>query len=295
MIKIKKIWNRSPKEIDELIKFTEGKEFQRNIEKMRDKHRSLKNRLFTHVNIETTSQCNNNCSFCPVSTINNQRPLVKMRHKIFVKIINDLVDLNFSGKIYPFINNEPLLDGFILDKVRYIRQKLPKATIHIETNGILLTLKLAYALFEFVDTIKINDYADNDKDYKNFTLRTRDFLKKIDKDKIKRDVDLIVCHRLKNQLLSDRSGKVEGRIISQTNVNKFCNFPFYQLNINPKGKIFVCCRDTYWEEIIGDIKENSLEEIWNNNKYNEIRDAFLNDKRICSVCRKCSSNGSMTI
>jgi len=155
-----------------------------------------------------------------------------MEDSLFEKIINNLVDLDFKGRVMPYINNELLLDKKILNRIDYIKEKLgDNITITIGTNGKLLTLKKIYKLFEKgVDQIGINDYADNWIQYCFYNKNIRRILRNIDIYKINRNVGLLVCHRLKKQKLSDRSRKVKGRKMSLTKKFKFCDFPFYFTN-----------------------------------------------------------------
>lgn len=299
MIKIKKSWNRNPFSLffnNIRVKYF-PKKIAVSVARLREKWLNSENQIFKEVNIETISLCNNNCSFCPVSLVNNKRPRIYMEDEVFKKIIDNLRDLNFQGKIFPYTNNELLLDKKIFQRINYIKEKLgDNVAVSIETNGKLLTLEKIYEFFEVgVDQIYINDYGDDIIRYLFFNRNIRKIFKEIDINKITQTVNLRVSHRLKKQLLSDRGGKVKGRKINSTDKYKFCDFPFYQLNINPKGEVYICCRDSYWEEIIGDIKNDKLEEIWSNEKYKEIRRGFLNNERICSLCKNCSSNGSITI
>ena len=299
MIKIIKLWDRNPFCLflnDIRVKYF-SKKMAASVERLREKWLNSENQLFKQVNIETISLCNNDCSFCPVSTVNNKRPVVYMEDSLFKKIIDNLADIDFKGRIMPDINNEPLLDEKIFQRINYIREKLgDNVTIFIETNGKLLTLEKVYKFFEAgIDQIYIDDYGDNIIKYVFFNQNIRKIFKKIDINKITQNVNLKISHRFKKQLLSDRSGKVKGRKISPTDKYKFCDFPFYQLNINPRGEVFICSRDSYWDAITGSVKNNKLEEIWFSEKYTTIRKTLLNNRRILPLCQRCSSNGSITI
>jgi radical SAM protein with 4Fe4S-binding SPASM domain len=66
-----------------------------------------------------------------------------------------------------------------------------------------------------------------------------------------------------------------------------CPFPFYQLFLNPNGKVAPCCylsQETS-EDLpyhVGDIKDSSLEEIWNSEKMRELRRQFIEgNPKIC--------------
>ena len=302
MIKIKKEWGRAPWHL--IRRDIEIKYFPYRIKKKLEeskkkcKQRVNNHSLFTYVAIETISACNSDCSFYPVSTINNKRPVVYMDDSLFKEIIRQLKELNFTGSLRLDINNEPLLDKRLVPRIAYIRQVLgDDVRVSIETNGILLTVPKIYRFFESgLNSIFIDDYADSWYDYLLFTKRTRENLQELDAKKINKNVILTINHRLKKQVLSDRSGKVKGRkFIGITDREKFCNFPFRSMNINAKGDVIICCRDSYWQKVMGNIQNNKLEEIWFNNEYKEIREAFLKGKRILSLCQKCSSNGSFTI
>lgn len=301
MIRIQKGWGRSPWALirnDIKVRYFPDR-IKKRLGQLKEecKRKSTNRSLFTHVSIETISACNNNCSFCPVSTINNKRPVFIMDDLVFRKIVKQLKGVNFIGSLCPQINNEPLLDGKIFERIRYIKQTLrDNVRISVETNGTLLTVSKIYRVFEEgADRICINDYADRRREYLLFTRRIRRILQGLDVNRIKREVSLEINHRLKKQILSDRLGKVKGRKVGITDREKFCDFPFYQLNINSKGGIFICCRDSYWEGLLGNINTQNIKEIWYAEKYTKIRDAFLENRRILSTCQRCPSNGSATI
>ena len=61
-----------------------------------------KNMLFDHVEIETINRCNGGCEFCPVSVKNDTREYKEMSWELFEKIINQLAEINYSGKVALF-------------------------------------------------------------------------------------------------------------------------------------------------------------------------------------------------
>jgi|SRR6185312_9945540 len=56
----------------------------------------------------------------------------------------------------------------------------------------------------------------------------------------------------------------------------FCYYPFFQMLLEPTGKIHPCC----WNQkyFLGDIASKSLEEIWNDKPMQELRQEFLSGK-----------------
>lgn len=50
-----------------------------------------------------------------------------MTDELFEKIIGELADLDYSYRLGLYSNNEPFLDEDIIRRVKYAREKLPKA------------------------------------------------------------------------------------------------------------------------------------------------------------------------
>lgn len=67
----------------------------------------------------------------------------------------------------------------------------------------------------------------------------------------------------------------------------FCVLPWVHLNTWPDGKVFQCCI-TGWQNHIGNLEQNSLEEIWNNDYMKNLRKGMLNGEQHSS-CDKCFS------
>lgn len=72
-----------------------------------------------------------------------------------------------------------------------------------------------------------------------------------------------------------------------------CPYLFTKLVINPDGKIFPCCFLTDKNDVFGDLLKNSIEDIWNNNKYLYSRSFFVKEKytglKVRTVCAKCNN------
>ena len=66
-------------------------------------------KLFENIQVQTCSWCNLKCKFCPNSYLD--RPREAMDMAVYDRIIQELRDINFSGRFSPFLMNEPLLDN----------------------------------------------------------------------------------------------------------------------------------------------------------------------------------------
>ena len=62
-----------------------------------------------------------------------------------------------------------------------------------------------------------------------------------------------------------------------------CSFPFENIEIDLNGDVFTCCSNWINNYALGNIYENSLDEIWNGEKARILREKILNgDYSICS-------------
>ncbi|MDH5358803.1 MAG: SPASM domain-containing protein [Gammaproteobacteria bacterium] len=67
-----------------------------------------------------------------------------------------------------------------------------------------------------------------------------------------------------------------------------CTYIFYAMAINADGTVSACCPDWDQKLLIGDLREQSLTEIWTSDKMNALRLLHLeNDRKANPVCRDC--------
>ena len=83
-----------------------------------------------------------------------------------------------------------------------------------------------------------------------------------------------------------RSGKYN---IKDTVKNYDCSEPWGQVTIYSDGTVAPCCNTVGRNLPIGNIKYNTLREIWNGPKMTEVRQSFLNNNP-ANVCKSCIEN-----
>ena len=113
--------------------------------------------VFQQVLVETRTDCNNNCPFCPHAF--NKKPLGIMTWECYITIIDQLVSIGYNGRVALMLSNEPLLEDRLEDMIKYAKSKSQRLFIDITTNGRLLTVEQLDKLFSLgLDNININDY-----------------------------------------------------------------------------------------------------------------------------------------
>ncbi len=240
--------------------------------------------LFEAVEIETYNRCNGGCEFCPVNKLNDSRPERKMGIELFQKIIQDLQEIDYGGKLSLFSNNEPFLDERIIDMHKYARERLPKARIHLFTNGTLLTVEKVEKLLPYLDELIIDNY--------NVEKRLIPSVQNI-KDYFEKDENVIrkmtIVYRNPKEVLTSRGGDAPNRSITDYASEDSCLLPFRQLIIRPDGKVSLCCNDPLGKVTMGDCNKNTLEEIWYGKTYKHYRERIKQGRCNLELCRNCDT------
>lgn len=243
--------------------------------------------IFQQVLIETRTDCNNHCPFCPHHY--NNKKLNVMTWDCFCKIIDDLVEIGYNGRVALMISNEPLLEVRLSEMIKYARSKSPRLFLDITTNGTLLTLeKVDYLLSLGLDNININDYRGD---------------RESNPDKISKNLVPIINAYFNNpkitlqkRSLYEKWPNYGGNIPQEFDTSDFgfCNFPFRKLTIAYNGDIVLCCDDFMYATSFGNVMTKSLLDCWNDSEYNKYRFALLNNERV-GLCKKCNDHQDYSV
>jgi len=252
--------------------------------------------FFNAVDIETITACNRRCSWCPNSIYD--RGLIKnkklMDEKLFSKIIDELSEIKFSGQIRFSFYGEPLLDERLEAFVKYTRDKLPKVDIFIFTNGDFLTLDLYKGLSEngvdfFImtqhDEIMSLTMKELLKNFHKVSYSKKDFFHqsayKLD------NYDTILLHKnLRNMELCNRGGLLKN-IKPKKLTHLRCFLPTNALVINYAGNVILCCDDYLGSIKFGNLKNESILEIWQKENSKKIKEELREGILRLEICKKC--------
>lgn len=74
----------------------------------------------------------------------------------------------------------------------------------------------------------------------------------------------------------------------------FCKAPFTQMSIDPDGGVLPCCKYT---KALGYLKDERIDDIWNNDNYKKLRSQFLNGEKPeeCSDCWHVEDAGGKSL
>ena len=238
--------------------------------------------LFNHVEIETINRCNGNCSFCPVSKNNDIREYEIMEEELFRDVICQLADIHYDGRLALFSNNEPFLDPNILERHQYAREKLPDARMHLFTNGTLLTIDKFKKVMQYLDELIIDNYHQELKLIKpcqeivTYCEHHPDLKKKV-----------TIILRKPKEILSTRGGDAPNRKVQISYEKDRCVLPYKQLIIRPDGKVSLCCNDALGRNTLGDLKKDSVLDVWSNDRFKMVRKCLYQGRANWKHCEYC--------
>jgi len=120
-----------------------------------------------------------------------------------------------------------------------------------------------------------------------------------DKEKFRKDFspisDFINIDQLMGWSMSEAEDWKQGNTVSTgmdgvttLKTRKVCPEPFSKLAVNFDGTVSICCVDWTHGTVVGDLKTQSLLEVWNGEALNKFRLLHLNGKRSqIEACSKC--------
>lgn len=100
----------------------------------------MEGRAVIRIQVENTSVCNASCHFCAYPTLD--RPRTQMPMDLWRKIVDDAATVPQFTEFNIVGLSEPTLDRFLVDRIAYVRAKMPTVRIVVFTNGSALTPKL---------------------------------------------------------------------------------------------------------------------------------------------------------
>ncbi len=262
--------------------------------------------LFGQIQIQTIEFCNLKCDFCPNHYMIWDRlegkkkgiPYNIMSIENYTKIVKNLADLNFTGRVSPYLMNEPLMDkDRMVEIIGITRKYLPKNPIKINTNGTGLTTEFLGDMIEAgLTSIQIDDYFD-DKYATKLLKQLEPFQGVNGKCFITLSSNYNVTQMKKGMSKDSHFGPFtfwnRGGL---TNVNpdmpvpqKDCHFPSSQMYIKWNGDALLCCCDWEYKVIHGNVLNERIEDVWINDSYTHYRETLKKGHRDkLRMCRKCN-------
>lgn len=273
----------------------------------------------SRVTVEITNNCNLKCTMCPRAYMKSSTGYMSML--LFKKIIDE-ISMYKDIALVPFFRGESLLHPEFIEMMKYAKQKRI-CPIQFTTNASRLTEDIADALIDMeldfisfsVDSIDRDTYGSIRKG-----SELQDVLGNIEKfSEIKRkrgqDKPEIQVSVVKTEDTIDSIDEFvnfwQGRVdrvrvyeehskdgsfgslskdhdVFASEARQPCLKPFSDFIIYWDGSVALCNHDWDRKSAIGNVAQNSIKEIWQNDKYRKIRDAHIKENNeLEELCKRC--------
>jgi molybdenum cofactor biosynthesis enzyme MoaA len=265
------------------------------------------------VSVETTSRCNAECPFCPYNF--KARDKKNMEEDLFLKIIEDCREFPLET-IEPFMNGEPFVDPRISKRLEHIKRRLPKTKLGLYTNGYALTPKRVDEIVDMggLDYLTVSLNTLDPVRYQaimGFKLeRTLDNMKyltdPVRRSKVSQKISFRMT-RMDDTTLEEQDRFIEycrergvrpflvGLFNYKGDIPSHLPVPAYgcehveRLDILSDGKVTLCCQDHEGMYSWGDVREQSVLEVYRGavaSRYRELH--RTGRRREIEPCGECN-------
>lgn len=234
--------------------------------------------IFHMIFIETITACNRRCSYCPNSKYDRglTENMKKMEPGLFYKIIDELHELGWEGRIMPHSYGEPLLDDRLLLFLTYIKNKLPSSSLELLTNGDFLTVDLYKELVKTgVNVIQITQHS------QELPVNTK---KVLDYQNEYGDSNVSLSNSKLLGKISNRGDLVE--IEGAVKLER-CKWPRNTIGVDYAGNVLFCCHDYFSTVKLGNVNSERLIDIWKKPYYEKLRKEVERGIFELEMCKKC--------
>lgn len=278
------------------------------------------------LSIEPTNFCNAKCWFCPQPWSKRKKGF--MEFPLFKKIIDEVSPRIKKIKCLAlFMDGEPSLNKNLVEFLKYAHKKkvykintssnmeffTPELTDRMLSANLGRTFRHIICSLDGIDE-KTHNQNRIGVDFKK-ALSNTEYLIKQRKNKGKlypRIFPRLLISELTKSHISEFKnfwkGKADKALTTETHnwggkINeeklscknlpdrfRACYLPFSQLAVQYDGLVRLCCIDSETSIVVGDLKKQTIKEIWNSEIINKIRQTHINRdiENMPDICKKCS-------
>jgi FkbM family methyltransferase len=219
-----------------------------------------------HVYLELSNLCNyaHLHKACPVAQLAQNKDILPSQ--IVEDVLDTLHRYGFRGRIGFHTYNEPLMDPRLTQFTRRARQACPDSEIYICTNGYYLDQTMAEELVQTgVNHIHVSAYSDSEQ-------------RRLEAIRVP------VQYHVDRMTLDKRMDAYDK---PETDDNRPCYSPLYQIIVTAAGRISLCCMDWKRQHCFGDLHKQSFEQAMKDPAMWSLYEQLSKGDRRLSLCKRC--------
>ena len=251
--------------------------------------------------IEPTNWCNAHCLSCP--TWNTPRAKGYMDFGLFTKIIDEAAQIGVK-RIRLFLHGEPLIHPKIIEMIAYVKSKgLP---LNISTNGIRMDHEKIqdilgagvnfgdYFTFSIMGYSKdVHEHVMKGVKHEKVLANIIDFRQSRDEKRLNGPIIQTIFFSMPENIAEESAylnywrGKVDHVKLGGPISESFAEFNQPNQTVKPRaqtcielwermtiywdGRVPLCCEDVNGDWILGDLKTQSIQEVWHSEQLQAIK------------------------
>jgi len=251
---------------------------------------------FSLIEFNLTELCNRRCIFCPRVDPNvypNRSTFIQ--EELYEKIMQDLAAFSFSGRVVYSAFSEPLFHNRLDRLIQISKRYCPGASVEIVSNGDLVHPKKLRWLFSAgLDTLSVSMY-DGPHQIEHFL--------EMKKEVGLRDDQFILRKRYPatdnnfGMNISNRAGALDITLVGMRSLEsplpRPCFYPYYELLVDYDGTVLLCPHDWGKHLKAGNLRDQSVLEVWNGGVLTSVRGRLGQSDRSVSPCSLCNIDGTL--
>jgi glycosyltransferase involved in cell wall biosynthesis/MoaA/NifB/PqqE/SkfB family radical SAM enzyme len=274
----------------------------------------------SEIQIQTITTCNAACVMCPYPEVSKEFAFDRMDEQLYDRLLDECAREPGLKRIEPFLMNEAFTDNRIVDWIARAKQRAPHAMVTVTTNGSPLIPKVTDRLVHSgLDAIWFSFNGATPETYERIMgipyARVKaniDYLLEVRPPTLQVFVNMIETKLMEPEIarnikywesrgvragvsaLVNRAGNVKNydelRYTPQgLQPVRTCELPFYKMYILASGDAVLCCMDWRRQVVVGNVRRQTIRDIWNSDAYRRIRRLHIEgrDGEI-GLCKSCS-------
>lgn len=260
------------------------------------------------VQIESTNICNAKCVFCPRDEMSRKQGVMDMA--LFRKIADECAALGITHvRMHNY--GEAFVDRRLVEKVRYAKS-LGIREVGLISNGSLITEEAARGMIDAgLDAINISVDAAGKEVFESTRIGLKydkvvaniERLLRLREESGRRRPKLILSFVRQNNSAEEqafiahwgaKADKIHitdlhnwaGTLNRESDVTFPCYRQWLTFTVLWDGRVSLCCADFDGRVILGDLKTQTIAEVWNGEPYRRIRREQL-ERGGPSICQSC--------
>ncbi len=260
------------------------------------------------IQIEATNLCNARCVFCPRERMQRKQGVMDMG--LFCKTVDEAASLGIRHvRLHNY--GESLIDRQLVEKIRYAKSR-GIAEVGLISNGSLLTEPVARAIVEAgLDAINISVDAAGRETFERTRVglsydRVMEHIEGL--VRVRRELGAtrpkLILSFVRQHNSDDEQAFIErwrqvadkvhitdlhnwaGTLHTQSDIRFPCYRPWLTFTVLWDGRVALCCADFDGAVILGDLRSQTISEVWNGDAFRAVRRTHLvhGGPDICRAC-----------